>query len=219
MCLSFINRCKFFCIYRCKTFKVISLLSLAMTLICLLSISESFGSDTLYSTIPVSAIFGTSSTINTNNNFLTYQDNTLGIKIDYPAGWIRELHAGGLITFLPSLEGNSNTYPAGLGITVEHLKSKNMPLTDITKTQIKNLTENHSDFRLVESTEFRLAGNIANKIVFTATDSMKHERKAMQIWTLKGDKAYLITYKAEPGQYSKYLPTIQRMIDSFQFIK
>jgi eukaryotic-like serine/threonine-protein kinase len=190
-----------------------------MILICLLSISESFGSDTLYSTIPVSAIFGTSSTINTNNNFLTYQDNTLGIKIDYPAGWIRELHAGGLITFLPSLEGNSNTYPAGLGITVEHLKSKNMPLTDITKTQIKNLTENHSDFRLVESTEFRLAGNIANKIVFTATDSMKHERKAMQIWTLKGDKAYLITYKAEPGQYSKYLPTIQRMIDSFQFIK
>jgi hypothetical protein len=190
-----------------------------MTLICLLSVSKSYGSNTLYSAIPVSAIFGASSSINNNNNFLTYQDNTLGIKIDYPAGWIHELHAGGLVTFLPSLEDNSNTYPAGLGITVEHLKSKNMPLSEITKIQIRNLTQDHSDFRLIESTEFRLAGNIANKIVFTATDSMKHERKAMQIWTLKGDKAYLITYKAEPGQYSKYLPTIQKMVDSFQFIK
>jgi serine/threonine-protein kinase len=180
----------------------------------LLSISESYGSNT----IPVSAILGASSEIN-NNNFLTYKDNTLGIKIDYPVGWIHELHAGALVTFLPSLEGNSNTYPAGLGITVEHLKSKNMPLSEITKIQIKNLTQNHSDFRLLESTEFRLADNIANKIVFTATDNMKHERKAMQIWTLKGDNAYLITYKAEPGQYSKYLPTIQKMVDSFRFIK
>ena len=217
MCLSLTNRCKFFCTYCSKTFKIISLLSLGVTLICLLSISGSYGSNTLYYTIPVSAILGASSPI--NNNFSTYQDNTLGIKIDYPVGWIHELHAGGLVTFLPSLEGNLNTYPAGLGITVKHLKLRNMLLSEITKIQIKNLTQNHSDFRLLESTEFRLAGNIANKIVFTATDSMKHERKAMQIWTLKGDNAYLITYKAEPGQYSKYLPTIQKMVDSFQFIK
>ena len=150
---------------------------------------------------------------------MTYQDNTLGIKIDYPAGWIHELHAGGLVTFLPSLEGNTNTYPAGLGITVEHLKSKNMRLSEITKIQIKNLTQNHPDFKLLESTDFKLAGNTAYKIVFTAKDSMKHERKAMQIWTVKGDKAYLIAYKAEPRQYSKYLPTIQKMVDSFRFTK
>ncbi len=211
----FTSRCNFFCIYRCETFKIMSLLYLAVTLVCLLSIS----SNTSYSTTSVSAIFGASSSITTNNNFLTYHDNTLGIKIDYPTGWIHELHAGGLVTFLPSLEGNTNTYPAGLGITVEHLKSKNMALSEITKIQIKNLTQNHPDFRPLESTDFRLAGIMAYKIVFTATDSMKHERKAMQIWTVNGDKVYLITYKAEPGQYSKYLPTIQKMVDSFQFTK
>jgi serine/threonine-protein kinase len=173
-----------------------------------------------YSTTSVSAIFGASSSITTTkNNFLTHQDNILGIKIDYPTGWIHELHAGSLVTFLPSLEGNTSTYPAGLGITVEHLKPKNMALSEITKIQIKNLTQNHSDFKLLESTEFKLAYNMAHKIVFTATDSIKHERKAMQIWTVKGDNAYLITYKAEPGQYSKYLPTIQKMVDSFQFTK
>jgi serine/threonine-protein kinase len=198
-----------------------------VTLVYSLSVTNSYGSTTVRYAIPVSSIFdistlktiATTTTTITSNDFLTYQDVTLGIKIDYPAGWIHELHAGGLVTFLASLEGDSNTYPAGLGITVQHLKSKNMPLSEITKVQIKNLTQSRPDFRLVESTDFKLAGKIANKIVFTATDSMKHERKAMQIWTLKGDKAYLITYKAEPGKYSKYLPTIQKMVDSFQFIK
>ena len=100
-----------------------SLLCLAAILVCSLSISSNMS----YSTTSVSAIFGASSSITTtNNNFLTYQDNTLGIKIDYPTGWIHELHAGSLVTFLPSLEGNTSTYPAGLGITVEHLKPKDM---------------------------------------------------------------------------------------------
>jgi serine/threonine-protein kinase len=209
----FKSRCNFFRIYSCEAFKLILLLCLATTLLCLLSI----GSNTSYTTTSVSAILGSSSQLTTNNNFITYKDNSLGIKIDYPSGWIHELHAGGLLTFIPSQEGYTNTYPAGLGITVEHLKSKNLTLSEITKIQIKNLTQNHPDFRPQESTDFRLAGNIAHKIVFTATDSMKHERKAMQIWTVKGDKAYLITYKAEPMQYSKYLPTIQKMVESFQF--
>ena len=202
------------------------LLFLRVTLVCSLSITNSYDSTALSTTLPVSSIFGAYSlttiatTTTTNNDFLTYQDAALGIKIDYPPSWIHELHAGGLVTFLANLESDSNTYPAGLGITVQDLKSKkNMPLSEITKVQIKNLTQNHPDFRLVESTEIKLAGNIANKIVFTATDSMKHERKAMQIWTLNGDRAYLITYKADPGKYSKYLPTIQKMVDSFQFIK
>ena len=216
MCMQVISRCKFFCIYHRKTFKIISLLSLSAVLVYLLYISEYYGP---YSAKPVSAIFGGSSSINTNNNFLKYKDDTIGIEIDYPAGWIHELHARGLVTFLASSEGNSNTYSAGLGIVVQQLKSKNMPLNEITKIQIKNLTQSHPDFRLIESSESRLSGNFAKKIVFTATDDMNHERKAMQIWTLKGDKAYLITYKAEPGQYSKYLPTIQKMINSFRLIR
>jgi serine/threonine-protein kinase len=192
------------------------LISFSGVLIYLLSISES---DSPYSAKPVSAILAWSASINANNDFLTYKDDTIGIRIDYPAGWIHELHARGLVTFLASSEGNSNTYPAGLGIVIQQLRSKNIPLNEITKIQMKSLSQSHSDLRLIESSELMIAGNIANKIVFTATDDMKHQRKAMQIWTVSGDKAYLITYKAEPGQYSKYLPTIQKMIDSFQFIK
>ena len=194
--------------------KLTSLLSIPMIMICLTLIANC---STIIS--QASALFDiTSPTSSINiNKFLTYQDSTLGIKIDYPAGWTHELHAGSIVTFLASLESDSNTYPAGLGIKIQHLKSKNISLNNITKIQIKNLTQNHPDFKLIESTESKIGGNSAHKVVFTATDYKKNERQAMQIWTLKGDKAYLITYKAEPGKYAKYLPIIQKMLDSFQF--
>jgi eukaryotic-like serine/threonine-protein kinase len=196
--------------------KLISLLSIAMITISLTLIANC---STIIS--QASALFdiaSPTSSININK-FLTYQDSTSGIKIDYPAGWTHELHAGSIVTFLASLESDSNTYPAGLGIKIQHLKSKNISLNNITKIQIKNLTQNHPDFKLIESTESKIGGNSAHKIVFTATDYKKNERQAMQIWTLKGDKAYLITYKAEPGKYAKYLPIIQKMLDSFQFTR
>jgi eukaryotic-like serine/threonine-protein kinase len=196
--------------------KLTSLLSIPMIMICLTLIANC---STIIS--QASALFDiTSPTSSINiNKFLTYQDSTLGIKIDYPAGWTHELHAGSIVTFLASLESDSNTYPAGLGIKIQHLKSKNISLNNITKIQIKNLTQNHPDFKLIESTESKIGGNSAHKIVFTATDYKKNERQAMQIWTLKGDKAYLITYKSEPGKYAKYLPIIQKMLDSFQFTR
>src|SRR5438067_2643311 len=195
-------------------FKLLSFHSVTMVII------SSLLSANCYTTMSqASALFDIlSPTSNNNNNFIAYQDSTLGIKIDYPAGWTHELHAGSLVTFLASLESDSNTYPAGLGVKVQHMKSsKNISLNEITKVQIKNLTQDHPDFKLIESTDYKVGGNNAHKIVFTATDDKKNERKAMQIWTLRGDKAYLITYKAEPGKYSRYLPIIQKMVDSFQF--
>jgi eukaryotic-like serine/threonine-protein kinase len=195
-------------------FKLLSFHSVTMIII------SSLLSANCYTTMSqASALFDIlSPTSNNNNNFIAYQDSTLGIKIDYPAGWTHELHAGSLVTFLASLESDSNTYPAGLGVKVQHMKSsKNISLNEITKVQIKNLTQDHPDFKLIESTDYKVGGNNAHKIVFTATDDKKNERKAMQIWTLRGDKAYLITYKAEPGKYSRYLPIIQKMVDSFQF--
>jgi eukaryotic-like serine/threonine-protein kinase len=191
-------------------FKLLSFQSVTMVIISLLLSANCYTAMS-----QASALFDI---LSNNNNFIAYQDSTLGIKIDYPAGWTHELHAASLVTFLASLESDSNTYPAGLGVKVQHMKSsKNISLNEITKVQIKNLTQDHPDFKLIESTDYKVGGNNAHKIVFTATDDKKNERKAMQIWTLRGDKAYLITYKAEPGKYSRYLPIIQKMVDSFQF--
>lgn len=153
------------------------------------------------------------------DNFLTYEDHALGIIIQYPAGWIKEVRLGNLVTFLPTLGSSSNTYPAALGVKVQNLHSRNVTLGTVTKVQIENLTQNNPDFVLLESTSTTLANNLGHKIVFTATDADGHQRRAMQVWMVNVDKAYLITYKALPDKYSEFLPLAQRMIDSFKLIK
>lgn len=150
------------------------------------------------------------------NNFLTFRDSTLGFEISYPDGWTHELHTTGIVTFLAGTEGNPSLYPTGLVVKVQHL-TKIVSLYQLTQAQMKNLTQNYPDFKLLESIGSKLAGTNAHEITFTAIDSHKQKRKAMQIWTINHKTAYLITYKADPGVYSVYLPAIQKMVDSFKF--
>src|SRR5215469_8673591 len=113
---------KYECFTYCRSFKLaISLRSITMILVSLSLITSSTCVIMLYSVLQASAFLGLPSPTANDNNFLTYQDSALGIKIDYPVGWTHELHPGSLVTFLASLESDSNTYPAGLGITIKQL--------------------------------------------------------------------------------------------------
>jgi hypothetical protein len=129
---------------------------------------------------------------------LTYEDDHLGIIIQYPSNWEKILDLDGFVTFIALKESDSSTYPAGIGLRVEELSSRSVSLEEITRVQIENLTQNYPDLDLVESSATTIEGNPAHKIEFTPTDDKEEKRKAMQIWTLKDDKAYLFTYKADP---------------------
>jgi len=39
-----------------------------------------------------------------------------------------------------------------------------------------------------------------------------------QIYTLKNNKAYVITFAAESSNYDRYLPTVAKILDSFQIM-
>ncbi|MDQ4056187.1 MAG: hypothetical protein M3156_02090 [Thermoproteota archaeon] len=47
---------------------------------------------------------------------LTYQDDRLGIVIQYPSNWERLVDLDGFITFIAAKEIDSTTYPAGIGL-------------------------------------------------------------------------------------------------------
>jgi hypothetical protein len=62
----------------------------------------------------------------------------------------------------------------------------------------------------------------ARKIVFTNTNKDPNfplKFKTMQIFTIKDGQIYTISYVSEDSQYSRYLPTIENMIDSITFTK
>ena len=148
--------------------------------------------------------------------FLTYEDITTGISIQFPSNWEKSVNLDNFITFRAPPETDTRIYPAALGLKIQELASKSVLLQEVTKVQISELKKSNPNLAFSESTSTTLAGKPAYRVVFTATDNNQVERKAMQIWTIIDNKAILITYKAQPDKYSTYLPTIERMIGSFQ---
>jgi hypothetical protein len=71
-----------------------------MILVSLSLITSSTCVIMLYSVLQASAFLGLPSPTANNNNFLTYQDSALGIKIDYPVGHMNYI----LVVLLPFLQ-------------------------------------------------------------------------------------------------------------------
>lgn len=148
--------------------------------------------------------------------FLTYEDITTGISIQFPSNWEKSVNLDNFVTFRAPPETDTRIYPAALGLKIQELASKSVLLQEVTKVQLSELRKSNPNLEISESTSTTLAGKPAYRVVFTATDNNQVERKAMQIWTIIDNKAILITYKAQPDKYSTYLPTIERMIGSFK---
>jgi len=153
-----------------------------------------------------------------DSEYLTYDDLITGFSIKYPPDWERAQHIDKSVTFLAPKESNSDTNPAGLGILVKVIVS-NTTLPSITQTQLDTLGNLYPDINLLESIETTFLGHPAHMIVFTATDNTQNMRKAMQIWFKEDTRAYLITYKSDNERFSKYLPTIDKMLNSFYTYK
>ena len=152
------------------------------------------------------------------SDFLTYDDLITGFSMKYPQDWERAQHIDKSVTFHAPRESNSDINPADLGIMVIQVWS-NTTLASITQTQLDTLEKLYPDFKIQESVESVFLGHPAHMIIFTATDNTQTMRKAMQIWFKEDTKAYLVTYKSDNERFSKYLSTIDRMLNTLYTYK
>ena len=53
-------------------------------------------------------------------------------------------------------------------------------------------------------------------LVYKYTDLVFGKAMAMDIGMTNSDKVYVLSYLAEPAKFFRYLPIIQKMIDSFE---
>ena len=147
----------------------------------------------------------------TSNTFRIYENPTYGIQIQYPSDWGRLdlsfLQDSADIDFYPL---SDTSLAKNVKLQVENLPFHNMTLEEYTNTQINPTEEN-----LLESNTTTLADIPGYKIVFTNVAGLK----TMQVWTIKDDKAYIITYVAKEEDYENDLQIVQKMIDSFEITK
>jgi hypothetical protein len=143
-------------------------------------------------------------------DFTTYENPKFGIRLQYPSDWGRLdlsfLGASADIDFYP-LADTSGTKDVRIQV-------KALPLQNMTLGQYTNTNINSIEGQILESNATTLGNLPAHEVVFTNIGL-----KTMQVWTLKDDKVYTITYVAEEEDYENDLQIAQRIIESFGIIR
>src|SRR6266487_3618447 len=149
-------------------------------------------------------------------NFLTYENPIFGIRMLYPANWDKQENTNSsnknstltdLVTFGP--QSNNRSDIAGkLIVKVDNISDiKPITLSENANDIIRDLRQ---DFKVAESTT-TLAGLPTYKFEYTGTEESA-DLQAMLLLTIKGDRAYIISYTADPARYSSYLPTVRLIL-------
>jgi hypothetical protein len=171
-----------------------------------------------------------------NNNYSTYDNPTLGIRMQYPFNWspieygynsttnntvVRFLSSSKTGSEIGNVSGVSGNFVPYLDIFV--FDSKNMSLDEIVKGRI-NYFSNNTDFAIHESKPFVLnngSNNFNNNklpaymLDYTATVGGNELFRKMQVYTMFDSKVYVITFTSQQALFSNYTPIVQKMINSF----
>lgn len=148
-----------------------------------------------------------------------YENTEEGFRVGYPETWTRQnqddFFATG-VTFFAPLENDSDQFKERVSVLVENLDNDTSlaKYTNESITQIKKL----SDPGVGKAQVISLDHNEARKIVYRGEEH-GYNVERMQTWSIKNNRAYVITYTAEPGSYNAYLPTVKKIIESFATIQ
>src|SRR5215208_2130556 len=90
-------------------------------------------------------------------------------------------------------------------------------LPEYVNTRVNELRTQRPDFQLLSFEPTMISNDIpAQKVVYTfEREEEGKTNKVMRIWSINEGKLYTLAYVAESSQYDCYLPTFQKMVDSF----
>lgn len=192
------------------------------------SLSSIATSNMLYHILPQEAIAQTTDQRNDNDSkMLAYENSTYGIRMKYPSNWHKaeNLSSGhdnnsmlvDVVRFSSPSKNFSDTFSQSLDLKIDNI-SDIQPMT-LAKYANNSIEDLRKDFKIIElDRDARLSDNPAYKLVYTGVEEGVN-LQAMLILTIKGDKAYILSYNAEPTKFAYYLPTLKKMINSFQITK
>lgn len=166
-------------------------------------------------------------TLEDESDFLTYENATLGISIQYPSSWLKGEEESGLMFVSPPDENNFEASSVILDLKILNWSlfslspSGQLSLGDYVNSTIQDWIALNSTIIESNSTTLQTGNdnNTVHKIVLSTQDEEDgltfHQ---MHIYAVRDSKLYQIIYSGEVGKYSIYLPVVENMIDSFKTI-
>ncbi|MEA5530213.1 protein kinase [Dolichospermum sp. UHCC 0684] len=140
----------------------------------------------------------------------TYQNSEHNLNIDYPQCWEKNttpnLTNGKVVTFRKPQKNVS------LIIMIPEYSGT---LKQYQESREKAIKRDLESSQVIDRNEPTIAGGDGREIIVTSEDNGE-KIKNMYVMTLRGNKAYLINYTATMDDYDRFLPTVEKMIESLK---
>ena len=155
-----------------------------------------------------------------NTSTLSYTDPSSGITVQYPSSWeIRDVDPS---LRPPDTISSTRLLPPGQNET-GFIDNVVISVNNVSTTTLGQYTEevlaqydNFSDvITITKSGPATLAGNPAHAIEYL-DNSQDQPLKKIQVWTVVGDRVYVVTYAADESEFPQYLTDVQAIVQSLQ---
>ena len=150
--------------------------------------------------------------------YAVYKNLDYGIVINYPETWQIRKRDDFLISgviFISPLENKQDSFQENVSVFVENLVS-NTSMNEYTAESIAEI-KRFSD-PTITNAKLTVLGSYEGRKVIYEGEEQGSVVKRMQIWTVFNNRAYTITYTARPHRYNAFLPTVEKMITSFDLL-
>ena len=154
----------------------------------------------------------------TVENYKLFRSTPLGFSIEYPSFWQKNFNVkAGTAVFVTPTEGYSDQHNESLSV---QRFAPDMAYTDYVRGYVSDLESSVANYKLVSEKEITLSGQKAYQIVYESSSADgSNALRFMQIFTEHKDKIYVLTYIGEFESYTYFLKDIEKMIETFKFLK
>lgn len=145
---------------------------------------------------------------------MTWSNADYGVSMQYPADWTaNEDSQSVIVAFSSPLEGNDDAFAESVNIVMNDLSGQEITMEDYTELTLQALGETFPEAMITEASDTTLGGYPARMVVYDF-NGQYGKLQALQIWTIKDEISYVVTYTALEENFDEYRPASEKMIDS-----
>lgn len=148
-----------------------------------------------------------------------YRNREYGVEMKYPFDWQLDESDTDNNTIAKFFPQDNQSYLIIPEVEIQVNQSNNTSLDKYTTNAVYQITQLPKG-KIVDSRPIKFGAGDGHKVIYTAANPNNSiEQKYLQIWTIKGDRVYTITYKAKSDQYNDFIEIIEdEMLKSFFII-
>lgn len=152
-------------------------------------------------------------------HYNVYQIPQYGVQIKYPTYFrVVPIDApGGVIAFASPPRDTYDNFIENVNVTYYDLAKDPMSFARLSETIIRQVTGTFQGYiKVTESKRFVLHGRPAYRFGYAGQGKdLPDPLQYLHVWTVIGDKAFIITYVAKEREYKTYMDEVNAMIKSF----